>query len=176
MAKWYVRKNITGVTWEQQKQASFPLEWWALGLGFFCSHWTPMMDSIYLTCPYQPWERYKTKRRTSKARRKHVDRKLAQRRSVTSLLCQNDVIMLHLSEFRIFWKSYNMRYIVVSKKKNPLFVWGWDRKIYPSRSPFVITRQASWCQSVTLGTDFSFSPSHWWWLLKFSSVAWSSAL
>ena len=25
----------------------FPLEWWALGLGFFCPHWTPMMDSIY---------------------------------------------------------------------------------------------------------------------------------
>ena len=29
----------------------FLLEWWALGLGFFCPHWTPMMDSIYLTYP-----------------------------------------------------------------------------------------------------------------------------
>ena len=24
----------------------FPLEGWVLGLGFFCPHWTPMMDSI----------------------------------------------------------------------------------------------------------------------------------
>ena len=51
--------------------------------------------------------------------------------------------------------QYKMRYLVVSKKKNPLFVWEWNRKIRPSRSPFVITRQASWCQSVILGTDFS---------------------
>ena len=28
----------------------FPLERWALGLGFFCPHWTPMMDSIYPVC------------------------------------------------------------------------------------------------------------------------------
>ena len=27
-----------------------------------------------------------------------------------------------------------MRYLVVSKKKNPLIVWGWDRKICPSRT------------------------------------------
>ena len=32
----------------------FPLEQWALGLGFFCPHWTPMIDSIYLTNPLQP--------------------------------------------------------------------------------------------------------------------------
>ena len=30
----------------------FPLERWALGLGFFCPHWTPMVDSIYLAYPY----------------------------------------------------------------------------------------------------------------------------
>ena len=48
-----------------------------------------------------------------------------------------------------------MRYLVVSKKKNPLFVWGWDRKISCSQSPFVITRQSSWCRSVIFGTDFS---------------------
>ena len=52
----------------------------------------------------------------------------------------------------------------VSKKKNTLFVWGWDRKIHPSWSPFVITQQASWCQSVT---DFSIPPSHSWWILIF---------
>ena len=55
-----------------------------------------------------------------------------------------------------------MRYLVVSKKKNPLFVWGWDRKIRPSWSPFVITQHASWCQSVILGTDFSIPPLHSW--------------
>ena len=32
---------------------------------------------------------------------------------------------------------------VMSKKLNPLYVRGWDRKICPSWSPFVITRQAS---------------------------------
>ena len=65
------------------------------------------------------------------------------------------------SLFNVFFQ-YEMRYLVVSKKKNPLFVWGWDRKICPSRSPFVITWQASWCQSVILGTDFSIPPSHSW--------------
>ena len=28
----------------------FPLEWWTLGLGFSCPHWTPMMDSISTVC------------------------------------------------------------------------------------------------------------------------------
>ena len=52
----------------------------------------------------------------------------------------------NLSVFRIFWKSfscflqYKMRCLVVSKKKNPLFVWGWDRKIRPSQSPIGITQ------------------------------------
>ena len=79
--------------------------------------------------------------------------------------------MSHLSVFRIFWKpffyvfSIKIGYFVVSKKNNPLYVWGWDRKFRPSRLPFVITRQASWCQSVILGTDFSIPPSHSWWIL-----------
>ena len=68
--------------------------------------------------------------------------------------------MSHLTKFRIFWKpfscffsnikcsthvffQYKMRYLVVNKKKNPLFVWGWDSKICPLWSLFVITRQAS---------------------------------
>ena len=34
------------VQWELGKPR-FPLERWALGLEFFCPHWTPMMDSIY---------------------------------------------------------------------------------------------------------------------------------
>ena len=57
-----------------------------------------------------------------------------------------------------------MRYLAVSKKKNPLLMWGWGRKIRPSRSQFVITRKASWCQSVILGTDFSILPSQSWWI------------
>ena len=48
---------------------------------------------------------------------------------------------------------------MVSKKKNPLFVWGWDGKICPSESQFVITLQASWCQTAILAMDFSVHPS-----------------
>ena len=49
---------------------------------------------------------------------------------------------------------------MVSKKKNPSFVWGCDRKSRPSWSPFVITGQALWCESVILRMDFSIPPSH----------------
>ena len=48
-------------------------------------------------------------------------------------------------------------------------MWGWDRKIRSSRSPFAITRQASWCQSVILGTDFSIPLSPSWWILTVSA-------
>ena len=54
--------------------------------------------------------------------------------------------------------SIKMRYLVVSKKNNTLVVLGWDRKISSSWSPFVITQQASWCQSVILLTDFFIPP------------------
>ena len=47
-----------------------------------------------------------------------------------------------------------MSYLVVSKKNNPFFVWGWDRKIHPSWSPFVITRQASWSHRWSSGQIF----------------------
>ena len=82
----------------------------------------------------------------------------------------NVLYMWHLSVFRSSWKPlfivflYKIRHLVVSKRKNLLFVWGWYRKICPSRSPFVITQQASWCQSVILVTDFSIPPSHSWWI------------
>ena len=71
--------------------------------------------------------------------------------------------------------QYKMRYLVVSKKKNPLFMWEWDRKFCPSRSPFVITRQASWCQWMILGTDFSILPSHSWWILIFPNQSFAAA-
>ena len=65
-----------------------------------------------------------------------------------------------LEAFFMFFFQFEMRYLVVSKKKNPLFVWGWDRKIRPSRSPFVITPQASCSQTVILGKDFFIPSSH----------------
>ena len=45
--------------------------------------------------------------------------------------------MSHLSIFRNFWEPFLN--LMMSKKKNPLFVRGWDRKIHPSGSSFVIT-------------------------------------
>ena len=65
--------------------------------------------------------------------------------------------------FHVF--QYKMRFFVMSKKRNALFVWGWDRKIHLSWSLFVNTRQASWCQSVILKTDFFIQPSQSWWIL-----------
>ena len=55
---------------------------------------------------------------------------------------------------------FNMktRYLMVSKKNSPLFVWGWDGKIRPLGSTFVITRQVSWCQTVILGRIFLSHP------------------
>ena len=47
---------------------------------------------------------------------------------------------------------------MVSKNKNPLIMWGWDRKICHSQSLFVITRQASCCQMVILGQIFLSHP------------------
>ena len=38
--------------------------------------------------------------------------------------------------------QHKMRYLVVYKKSNQLFLSGWDRKISPLRSPCVITRQS----------------------------------
>ena len=60
---WYMRKRIDhwcSVVPEKSQPSGppfsgklgkprFPMERWALGLGFFCPHRTPMMDSIYLT-------------------------------------------------------------------------------------------------------------------------------
>ena len=56
-----------------------------------------------------------------------------------------------------FWEPYfkhKTRYSMVSKKSNPLIMWGCDRKIRPSGSLFVITQQDSWCKTVIVRTDF----------------------
>ena len=47
----------------------------------------------------------------------------------------------------------------ICKKKNPSWVWGINRKIRPSGLQSDITRQASWCQTATLGRFF-LSTSH----------------
>ena len=85
--------------------------------------------------------------------------------AVRTLIC--DIIVLlklrhHVASRRIqdfleaffMFFLYKMWYLVVSKKKNPLLVWGWDRKIHHLWSLFVITPQASWCQSLILWMNF----------------------
>ena len=67
---------------------------------------------------------------------------------------------LHLREFRDTKNSGE-------QENNPLFVLGLDRKIHPSGSPFVITRQDSWYQMAILGTDFSILPSRSWQILNY---------
>ena len=64
------------------------------------------------------------------------------------------------------WKS-NLVSQKVCKKKYLSWVYGVDRKIRHSRSLFGITRQASWCRSVTLVTDFSIHTIHPWKILIF---------
>ena len=87
-------------------------------------HWTPLMDSIYLTYPEPTGG--KDKNRTA-SRRKTSD--------VIGTL--NDVIVLYAASQRIqellrALFSIKVPYLMVCKKKNPLFVWGWDRTILPS--------------------------------------------
>ena len=46
----------------------------------------------------------------------------------------------------------------VCKKKNLSWVWGGDRKIRPPGLQSSITQQILWCQTVTIGRDFSIYP------------------
>ena len=72
-------------------------------------------------------------------------------------------VMSHLRVFiwELFFKI-KMQLLMLLKKKNLLSVLGWDRRISPLGLPFVITRQALWCQTVILVTDFSLQPPHLW--------------
>ena len=123
----------------------------------------PMWDNTY---PYQPMGKIKMKQPlTGHFSICDVILKLKWRHHVASKWIQD-----FLEAFFMFFQ-YKMQYLVVSRKKNPLFMWGWDRKIHPSRPPFVITWQAaSWCQTVILGTDFPIPPSHSWWILIIYTV------
>ena len=103
----------------------------------FSTAWTPMIYSIYFTYLHQPVG--KIKKRTA-ACRPHTERTsicavivmLKWRHHVASLRIQ-----IFLKAFFTFLQ-YKMLYLVVSKKSNTLFAWGLDRKIRPSRLPFVI--------------------------------------
>ena len=83
----------------------------------------------------------------------------------------------------LLWKS-NVVNQKVCKKKYLSWVYGVDRKIRHSGSLIGITRQASWCRSVTLVTDFSVHTIHQWkiliiprciatfsWFIRYSCIA-----
>ena len=57
---------------------------------------------------------------------------------------------------RIIW---NWKWISLWDYKNLSWVWGWDGKICPSGSPFVITRRTSDDKCWSWGVDFSISSS-----------------
>ena len=71
----------------------------ALGLGFFCPHWTPMMDSIYLTNAILP--------RLSREGYVHLlywnTCTLSSSDVIVMLKCHHQV-KLYLSVFSDFWK------------------------------------------------------------------------
>ena len=77
---------------------------------------------------------------------------------MTSWCCVSAISGIFGGGLFLMFIKYKMRYLIVRQKNNPLLVCELDRKIRPSRSPIVITRQASWCQSVILGTDYLFHP------------------
>ena len=110
---WYMRKRIDhwcSVVPEKSQplgppfsgklgKPRFPMERWAHGLGFFCPHWTPMMDSIYLTHAILP--------RLSRESFIHWlywnSRTLSSSDVIVTFKWRHHV-KLHLSVFRNFWK------------------------------------------------------------------------
>ena len=96
----------------------FPLERWALGLGFFCPHWTPMIDSIYLINPLQP---------VGKIKRTVVRWQYAGRTRMRDVFkmfkwCHHVAsqwIQYFLEAFSMCFQ-YKMLYIVVNKKKETI--------------------------------------------------------
>ena len=99
------------VQWETC-QASFSTGMMVLGLIFFCPHWTPMMDFIYLTYSYQPVGKIKNDQphagHTSIC---DVIVMLKRRHHIASQRIQD-----FLESFCMFYQ-YRMPYLVVSQKK-----------------------------------------------------------
>ena len=131
-----------------------PLERWALGWGFFLS---PLNTNDVFYLSHTPIPALGKDKKRIASRSSHIDPwcncnvKMTSPCRISSYSGFSGSIFLQV--FPI-----SMMYLVVSRKKNPLFMWGWDRKIRPLRSPIVITQQTSWCQSVILVTDFSIPP------------------
>ena len=80
----------------------FKLEQWVLGSGFFCPHWTPMMDSSHI-----PVTSLGIDKKAAQCH-PHVGRTLI--RDIIGKL--NDVTMSLLSKFRISWKPFHVFYIL----------------------------------------------------------------
>ena len=140
-------------TLESAQQASFPTGTVGPWVGIFLSPLNTS-DGFHLSHIHVP--AYRKDKKLTAARRPHAG---------CSSFC--DIIVMlkwrhHVASQRIqdsleaifMFFQYKIRYLVVSKKKNPLFMWEWDRKLRPWRSTFVITRQASCCQSVILRRIF----------------------
>ena len=70
--------------------------------------------------------------------------------------------MFYSSVFRSQF-STKMPYLRVCKKKKPLFVWGWDRKTRPSRSPGDLSSVGKQHDANRWTSFFSIPPSHSWW-------------
>ena len=86
--------------------------------------------------------RGKDKKQTA-ARQPHAGCKSIHDVIVMLKFCHHVASQRILDFLEVFFHIFQMRYLVVSKKKNPLFVRGWNRKSCSSQSPFDITRQAS---------------------------------
>ena len=68
----------------------------------------------------------------------------------------------------VFVKFFNINEVLSGEQeKESIICVRTGRKICPSQLTIVISRQASWCQSVILRTDFSITPSYSWWNLIF---------
>ena len=122
------------------------------GSGFFCPHW------IYLS--HIPVSALGKNTKQTAARWPYAD---PWRHCNVNIASPCRISAYSRFSGRLLQAFFNINEVLYSEQENnSSFVWGWDRKIRPSWSPFVITRQASWCQSVILVTDFSISPSHSW--------------
>ena len=118
------------------------IKWCFLGLGPISFHAHQIRISVvfthvryfYLTHPYQP----KGKIKNEQPHAGHT----SIRDVIVMFKWRHLVASQPIQDFlEVFFKflQYKWGILVVSKKKNPLFMWGWDRKICLLWSPIVIT-------------------------------------
>ena len=99
----------------------------------FC--FLPMCDN-YISHAPAPGKDKKTAKRWP-----HVDPLRHFNAKMTSP-CRNSAYSGFSGSFLKFFSNLNEVFSGEQKKKNPLFVWGWDRKIRPSQLVIFITWQA----------------------------------